>query len=69
MRGLLKDALERATQLLHARRATLDRCVHALMAKETLEESELLALVSNAEAPAAAVALPSSVLPVAAKAA
>ncbi|VTU21594.1 ATP-dependent zinc metalloprotease FtsH [Variovorax sp. RA8] len=69
VRELLKDALERATQLLRARRATLDRCVHALMAKETLEESELLALVGNAGAPAAAVALPSSSLPVAATAA
>ena len=58
VRGLLKDALERATQLLRARRATLDRCVHALMAKETLEESELLALVSSAAAPALAAVAP-----------
>lgn len=46
VRALLNQAMERATQLLRARRETLDRCVLALMAKETLEESELLALVA-----------------------
>lgn len=50
VRGLLEQALQRATGLLRDRRAALDRCVQALMAKETLDESQLLALAATAEA-------------------
>jgi cell division protease FtsH len=58
--GLLKGALERAVQLLRVRRAALDRCVQALMAKETLDESELLALLdTESEVPAALAAIAS----------
>jgi cell division protease FtsH len=53
VRGLLKQAMEHATHLLRARRAALDRCVLALMAKETLDESELLALLDTTDTPTA----------------
>lgn len=49
VRGLLEQAMERATQMLRARRESLDRCVRALVSKETLDEAELLALATNAE--------------------
>jgi cell division protease FtsH len=56
VRALLDSALARGIELLRARRAALDRCVEALLARETLEEAELVALgaddrVSHGAAP------------------
>jgi cell division protease FtsH len=42
---LLEEAQARATTLLQERRETLDRCVQALLAQETLDEAQLAALV------------------------
>lgn len=51
VQALLEQATGHAVQLLRDRRQALDRCVRALMQKETLEESELLALVEAIEPP------------------
>ncbi|WP_374568144.1 ATP-dependent zinc metalloprotease FtsH [Ideonella sp.] len=57
VQGLLEGAMARATALLKARRPTLDRCVQALIAQETLDEAQLAALLSpSAAAPPAEVA-------------
>jgi cell division protease FtsH len=54
VRRLLEAAMERAMDLLSARRALLDRCVQALIERETLDEAELAALVEPGDrAPAA----------------
>jgi cell division protease FtsH len=45
VRRLLEGAMQRATDLLRGRRATLDRCVQVLIERETLDEAELGALV------------------------
>lgn len=45
--GLLTQAMERSTALLGQRRATLDRCVRALLASETLDEQQLRELVGE----------------------
>ncbi|AVQ85608.1 MULTISPECIES: ATP-dependent zinc metalloprotease FtsH [unclassified Variovorax] len=50
VRGLIEQETKRATQLLRERREILERCVRALMSKETLDEAELLALVESPEA-------------------
>ena len=47
VRGLIEQETTRATGLLRDRRAILDRCVRALVQKETLDEAELLALVAE----------------------
>ena len=47
VQSLLTQAQQRATGLLSARRASLDRCVQALMSRETLDEAELLALAGE----------------------
>ena len=55
VRDLVAAALERATAVLRQRRATLDRGAAALLARETLNEAELSALLAEpAEAPVAA---------------
>jgi cell division protease FtsH len=46
VRGLLEEAQSRATGLLRQHRAVLDRCVQALLAKETLDEAELHTLAA-----------------------
>jgi len=56
VRGLLEEGTQRATSLLQARRPVLDRCVQALMAQETLDEEQLLALVGSGGPPTLAVA-------------
>ncbi|WP_395703011.1 ATP-dependent zinc metalloprotease FtsH [Aquabacterium sp.] len=48
VRGLLEQAQQRAQALLAERRDTLDRCVAALMAEETLDGERLRALVAAA---------------------
>jgi len=48
VRSLLQDAMARATALLNADRAALDRCAGVLIEQETLEESQLLELVRPA---------------------
>jgi cell division protease FtsH len=63
---LLAQSMERATDLLRARRVTLDRCVRALLASETLDEQQLLDLVAEptpavTSVPGYATALPSFV--------
>ncbi len=50
VRNLLDQAMGRAMALLRERRATLDRCVQALIAQETLDEEQLGALVRGAQA-------------------
>ncbi|TDP62264.1 ATP-dependent zinc metalloprotease FtsH [Roseateles toxinivorans] len=47
VRGLLSQAMARAGTLLEQRRAVLERCVKALMARETLDEADLLALAAT----------------------
>ncbi|MEJ8826544.1 ATP-dependent zinc metalloprotease FtsH [Variovorax humicola] len=56
VQGLIEQESKRATRLLGDRREILDRCVRALVSKETLEEAELLALVGRPDAPRNAVA-------------
>jgi cell division protease FtsH len=65
---LLAQAMERSTALLRQRRATLDRCVRALLASETLDEQQLLALVAEPAPPAGAGAVPACVAPLPASA-
>ncbi len=65
---LLAQAMERSTTLLRQRRATLDRCVRALLASETLDEQQLLALVAEPAPPAGAGAVPACVAPLPASA-
>ncbi|QDL36498.1 ATP-dependent zinc metalloprotease FtsH [Rhodoferax sediminis] len=50
VQGLIEQETQRATQLLRDRREILDRCVRALINRETLDEAELLALVSSPDA-------------------
>lgn len=45
VRGLLDEAMARATTLLREGRSTLDRCIQELIAQETLDESQLTTLV------------------------
>jgi cell division protease FtsH len=45
VRGLLDEAMARATTLLREGRTTLDRCIQELIAQETLDESQLTTLV------------------------
>ena len=45
VRGIVMDAFERATTLLQRRREALDRGARALLARETLDEAALKALV------------------------
>jgi cell division protease FtsH len=47
VRGLLDGAMARATALLGARRAALDRCAKALIEQETLDEAQLLDLIRS----------------------
>jgi cell division protease FtsH len=47
VRRLLNEAQHRALALLRNQRTTLDRCVQALIAQETLDEAQLLALVKG----------------------
>ncbi|MFZ3118171.1 MAG: ATP-dependent zinc metalloprotease FtsH [Variovorax sp.] len=54
VRGLIEQETKRATQLLRDRREILDRCVRALVRKETLDEAELLALVADPGTPSTA---------------
>jgi cell division protease FtsH len=48
---LLQEAQARATALLQARRDTLERCVQALLAQETLDETQLTALAGATPLP------------------
>ena len=52
IRTIVMDAFARTTELLEARRETLERTARELLARETLDEQELKALVG--ESPAAA---------------
>jgi cell division protease FtsH len=45
VRGIVMDAFERATALLQRRRDALDRGARELLARETLDEAALKALV------------------------
>jgi cell division protease FtsH len=57
VRDLVAAALERATAILQQRRAALDRGAAELLARETLSETELAALIAEpAAAPARAAA-------------
>ena len=56
--AIVSAALQRATGLLAQRRATLERCVQALLAQETLDAQALQALVAPADGPAAVRGLP-----------
>jgi cell division protease FtsH len=47
IQGLIEQEMKRATHLLRERREILDRCVRALMSKETLDEAQLLSLVAS----------------------
>jgi len=47
VRRLVQQAFDRSAALLRANRALLDRCAEALLARETLDEDELLALASG----------------------
>lgn len=51
VRSLLQDAMARATALLQANRAALDRCASVLIGQETLEEAQLLELIRSARSP------------------
>lgn len=51
VRTLLQDAMARATALLKANRAALDRCASVLIGQETLEEAQLLELIRSARSP------------------
>jgi ATP-dependent Zn protease len=52
VQGLLRAAQDRATAILEANRATLDRCAEELLAHETLDEAALRALTTGLKAPA-----------------
>ncbi|MDL2337770.1 MAG: ATP-dependent zinc metalloprotease FtsH [Pseudomonadota bacterium] len=47
VRGIVQAAFENATSLLHNNRATLDRCVQALIEKESLDESDIRELSAD----------------------
>jgi len=51
VRSLPQDAMARATALLQANRAALDRCASVLIGQETLEEAQLLELIRSARSP------------------
>jgi len=47
VRGIVQSGFERATTILRDNRATLDRTAETLLAKETLEEPDIVALTSD----------------------
>ena len=49
MSRLLREAEERATQLLMVQRTTLDRLVELLLEKETVDGSEVYAIAGRAQ--------------------
>ncbi|HJV61305.1 MAG TPA: ATP-dependent zinc metalloprotease FtsH [Albitalea sp.] len=51
VRGVIDEALERATALLRQNRAVLERCAKALLERETLEEKDIAALTADLSAP------------------
>jgi cell division protease FtsH len=51
VKALLDGAMSRATALLTAQRAALDRCAKVLIEQETLDEAQLLALARSGPSP------------------
>jgi cell division protease FtsH len=47
VRAIVHTAFDCSTALLRDHRATLDRCAHALLDKETLDEAEVAALTAG----------------------